>query len=66
MSSIEFRQGKEYLRKRYEEMRAEYDRLHININALDHKPSIEEFDEINKFNLCVWKELGGSGSTPSE
>ena len=45
-------------------MKSEYDKIHINIDNLDHVPSPEDIEKINEFNLQTWRELGGNGIPP--
>ena len=42
MTSIIPGQEEKFLKRRDEEMKSEYDKIHINIDNLDHVPSPEE------------------------
>ena len=64
MTSIIPGQEEKFLKRRDEEMKSEYDKIHINIDNLDHVPSPEEIKKINEFNLQTWRELGGNGIPP--
>ena len=64
MSSLISGREAKFLKRKYEEMKSEYDKIHINIDNLDHVPSPEEIGKINEFNLQTWRELGGNGIPP--
>ncbi len=52
-------QEEEFLKKRFEKVEAEYCKMCVDINDLDHQLTSDEIKEIDLFNRRLLEELGG-------
>ena len=57
MTKIMPGQEKEFFEKSSRKQIAEYKKFCIDVNSLDHKPTSEEIEDINKYNAQIQKEL---------